>query len=123
MMSAELLEDFTPRTDRSAINPQVPYHKFVESEYEQGAGHCDVCGGGPDAEIHQKPVDQMARIADALDMIASDTSSLILMADNRHRVVNALERIADALERPYRMGAFWRAWDWVAHFFARFPAK
>ncbi len=56
--------------DRPPINPDLPHHEFVESEFEEGAGRCDRCGGGPLAQIHQKPVDQMARIADALERIA-----------------------------------------------------
>lgn len=87
-------ERYAPAPDRPAIHPAVGPHQFVESEFPEGAGHCDVCGGGPLAEIHN-PVDQMARIAEAL------------------------ERVADALERPYRLGAFWRMVDWFKHFFGR----
>jgi len=55
---------------RPGINLELGYHPFVESEFEQGKGYCDQCGGGPDADIHQKPVDQMERIADSLAVIA-----------------------------------------------------
>lgn len=56
---------------REAINNEVGPHAFVPSEFSTGAGFCDRCGGGPGAEIHQKPVDQLARIADALERIAN----------------------------------------------------
>jgi hypothetical protein len=48
---------------------EMPYHKFKPSEFPGGEGRCDFCGGGEGAEVHQKPVDQMARIADALEGI------------------------------------------------------
>jgi len=56
--------------DRPAINDGLPHHEFVPSEFAPGSGRCDTCGGGLLAPIHQKPVDQMARIADALERIA-----------------------------------------------------
>ena len=59
--------------DTQDVHPailEIPYHSFVESEFPEGRGRCDTCGGGEGAEIHQKPVDQMARIADALERIA-----------------------------------------------------
>jgi hypothetical protein len=59
-----------PSDDRPAINDGLPHHKFEPSEFAPESGRCDKCGGGPDAPIHQKPVDQVARIADALERIA-----------------------------------------------------
>ena len=56
--------------DRSPIHLEAGPHEYVESEFPEGKGRCDRCGGGPDAAIHQKPVDQMERIADALERIA-----------------------------------------------------
>ena len=56
--------------DRPPISDLMGPHAFVESEFEEGAGRCDKCGGGPDAEIHQEPVDNLKRIADALEEIA-----------------------------------------------------
>jgi hypothetical protein len=55
--------------DRPAINDGLPHHEFVPSEFAPDSGRCDKCGGGPLAPIHLKPVDQMARIADALEGI------------------------------------------------------
>ena len=49
---------------------EMPYHKFRVSEFDPDCGRCDQCGGGELAPEHQKPVDQMARIADALERIA-----------------------------------------------------
>ena len=54
--------------DRQAILPMEP-HFFVESEFPQGKGHCDLCGGGPLAAIHTH-VDPLERIAEALERIA-----------------------------------------------------
>ena len=70
--------------DRQAILPMQP-HDFVESEFPQGKGHCDLCGGGPLAAIHTH-VDPLERIATALEGLAP-----------------ALERIANILaigDRP-----------------------
>ena len=55
---------------RPAVNDALPPHGFLPSEFDPDCGRCDRCGGGPGAEIHQAPVDQMARIADALEEIA-----------------------------------------------------
>ena len=55
---------------RPPVNDAVPPHAFTESEFAPGCGRCDKCGGGPGAAIHQPAVDQMARIADALEEIA-----------------------------------------------------
>jgi hypothetical protein len=60
----------TTSDDRPAINDGLPYHEFLPSEFAPESGRCDKCGGGPDAPIHQKPVDQVARIAEALERIA-----------------------------------------------------
>ena len=56
--------------DRPAIFDGLGPHDFVESEFAPGSGRCDKCGGGRLASLHVKPVDQMARIADALERIA-----------------------------------------------------
>lgn len=53
--------------DRAAVNDMAGPHAFVPSEFAPESGRCDICGGGSLAAIHQKPVDQMARIADALE--------------------------------------------------------
>jgi hypothetical protein len=67
-------------SERRPYNPSRPaihdtgYHKFKESEFAEGKGYCDHCGGGPDAEVHQKPIDQseqLKRIADALERLVS----------------------------------------------------
>jgi hypothetical protein len=65
----ELSERPLPAKDRQPINNEMSYHPYVESEFPEGRGHCDQCGGGPDAALHVKPVDQMKRIADALELI------------------------------------------------------
>lgn len=57
--------------NRPPINDSMGFHEYKESEFPEGAGHCDLCGGGPEAQIHKRPVDQMARIADALERIAA----------------------------------------------------
>ena len=44
---------------------------FQFGYYDYQQGRCDRCGGGSLAKEHQKPVDQMARIADALERIAN----------------------------------------------------
>ena len=67
--------------DRPAVNDMVGPHAFIPSEFAPESGRCDICGGGSLAEIHQTPVDQVARIADALEGIQ-----------------DALERIAQAYE-------------------------
>ena len=79
-------------SDRPPINDLMGPHPFVESEFEEGAGRCDKCGGGPDAEIHQKPVDHLARVADALEALDSWAPAVA-------RIANALERIAETLKR------------------------
>ena len=73
------MENFT---DRAPINPAVGRHDFVLSEFSPKSGCCDVCGGSADAEIHQEPVDQVARIADALEAIlVQQTRMADLMAE------------------------------------------
>ena len=57
------------RADHPAIL-EMPYHAFTPSEFAPESGRCDKCGGSEGAAEHQKPVDQMARIADALERIA-----------------------------------------------------
>lgn len=72
-----MLSVMAPETEASelelshpAINDALGPHDFKPSEFAPESGRCDRCGGGPLAQIHQKPVDQMARIADALERIA-----------------------------------------------------
>jgi len=55
--------------DRPAVNQEAGYHEFVPSEFAPESGRCDRCGGGQMAAIHQAPVDNVARIADALEGI------------------------------------------------------
>jgi hypothetical protein len=65
--------------DRPPVNNELPYHPFQQSEFPEGRGRCDSCGGGPDAPIHQKPIDsaeQLKRIADALESIATSLECL-----------------------------------------------
>lgn len=62
--------------DRPAVNEMAGYHPFVPSEFAPESGRCDICGGGALAQIHQKPVDQMARIADALEGIFNQLDRL-----------------------------------------------
>jgi hypothetical protein len=97
----EALREFV--ADRPPIHKDAGRHDFVESEFATGVGRCDTCGGGPLAQIHQRPVDQTERAAMALELCAV-----------------ALERIADELERPNRVGAFWRWCDWLVNFFKGF---
>ncbi len=70
----ETVEREVPR-DRPPVDFTQAPHKFVESEFPAGKGRCDMCGGGPDAEIHQPRVDPgqvvMERIATALERIAA----------------------------------------------------
>jgi hypothetical protein len=68
---------------RQSILEDAQYHPFKESEFQQGKGYCDLCGGGPDASVHQKPVDQMARIADALERIANQLEAWSAGLDRR----------------------------------------
>lgn len=98
----EALREFVP--DRAPIHKDAGRHDFVESEFPGGAGRCDICGGGPLAEIHLRPIDQAERAAEAI-----------------FRCSQALERIADSLERPQKVGAFWRWCEWLINFFKGFP--
>lgn len=79
--------------DRAPIHDGLPYHEFQESEFAPGCGRCDKCGGGPAAAIHQAPVDQQKRIADALERIAAHLESI------RDHLEYSVERGALALER------------------------
>ena len=84
--------------DRPAIFDGLGPHDFVESEFAPGSGRCDKCGGGPLAPIHLKPVDQMARIADALERIADvmedaeQTAADRLGADSINNLVRGLTK-------------------------------
>lgn len=82
--------------DRPPINPTLGYHPYQESEFPEGAGHCDACGGGPLAEIHQKPVDQLARIADALESIAAHFAEDDVALYALKLRVESLEKVAHA---------------------------
>jgi hypothetical protein len=76
---------------------EMPYHKFIPSEFAPESGRCDICGGGEGAEEHQKPVDQMARIADALERIAdrlddiADVAQSVVGSDDDSRSLNIRE--------------------------------
>jgi hypothetical protein len=59
-----------PAADRPPIFAELGPHPYQESEFAHGRGHCDKCGGGPDAKIHNY-VDPQERIADALEKIAA----------------------------------------------------
>jgi hypothetical protein len=65
------LSERVAAVNRASMLEGIGYHPFVESEFAPGCGRCDTCGGGPLADVHQKPVDQMARVADALERIAA----------------------------------------------------
>lgn len=69
-MKPDRNESSSAPLDRAPTHEGAGYHEFVESEFAPGSGRCDKCGGGPVADIHQKPVDHMARVADALERIA-----------------------------------------------------
>jgi hypothetical protein len=60
------------RANREPIHLELPPHEFVDSEFEQGKGYCDKCGGGPGAEIHHplKRIEPIVRIAEALERLA-----------------------------------------------------
>ncbi len=80
-------ERLSPPADRPPILDAVPPHEFRESEFPEGKGHCDLCGGGPDAKIHHH-VDPMERIAAHLEQIRDDVQ----------RGATALEKIADLMD-------------------------
>ena len=97
-----MMPDLEPEADlvdlsfsRPAVNDALPPHDFVPSEFDPTCGRCDRCGGGPGAAIHQAPVDQMARIADALERIA------VAMEYAGERSALALERIAVREKGPF----------------------
>jgi hypothetical protein len=90
--------------DRAPVNDGLPHHEFVPSEFAPESGRCDTCGGGPDAPIHSKPVDQMARIADALERIAAHLEAIRDQGDYiGGRAALALERIAVGEKGPYAL--------------------
>ncbi len=65
----DLPERLQPASDRPPISDHMGPHPYQESEFPEGKGHCDLCGGGPDAKVHNY-VDPMERIAAALERIA-----------------------------------------------------
>jgi hypothetical protein len=83
---------------------EMPYHEFIPSEFAPDSGRCDKCGGGEGAPEHQKPVDQMVRIADALERIAAHLESVRDQAEYAlPRAALALERIAVGEKGPYTL--------------------
>ena len=66
--------------DRPPIFKELGPHDYQESEFPEGRGHCDLCGGGPEAKIHH-------------------------YVDPEERIAAALERIAGSLEAIYRDGS------------------
>jgi hypothetical protein len=96
LADAGIQDRMLPPADKPPVHSAVPPHDFVESEFPEGAGHCDICGGGPDAPIHHH-VDPLERIAAALDpeKLASYVDSIDgTLASG----VVALERLAMAAE-------------------------
>lgn len=87
--------------DRAPIHDGLPPHEFQKSEFAPGCGRCDKCGGGPAAAIHQAPVDQQKRIADALEEIAGALHRI----EDRFRAVTEVEDsgpMADAGKVAFR---------------------
>jgi hypothetical protein len=108
----ERAEAILDLANREPIHEALGPHKFVESEFEHGAGRCDKCGGGPAADIHKDPIDPVAvlqRIAAAVEGVGPLWG-----------VATALERIADEMEYKRRCGAFWRLYEWLRGFFYRY---
>lgn len=63
---------------RPPMNPQTGPHRFVLSEFPEGAalGYCDVCGGGELHSVHLGArVEPLAEIADALQRLAAVAES------------------------------------------------
>src|SRR5439155_184908 len=97
--------EFSPAAaDRAPIHAGAGKHDFVPSEFRPELGRCDICGGGPRAEIHQAPVDHLARIAEHMERLSCFVEVGAERWVQRDPAAVALERIADALERPYRVG-------------------
>lgn len=85
--------------DRPAVNEMAGPHSFIPSEFAPESGRCDICGGGSLAEIHQKPVDQMARIADALERFPEKWAENVDVLDGGSAQARLdMCRIADALD-------------------------
>ena len=80
------------QTDRPAIFIEGGPHDYVESEFAQGAGRCDKCGGGPDAAIHHW-VDPQERMAVALEEIAG------ALHHHPQGIVSLLERLVELFEK------------------------
>jgi hypothetical protein len=92
-------EPFDPPADKRPILETTP-HDYIESEFPEGRGRCDVCGGGPEAKIHNH-VDPLERIAIALESnlaflenVAERVAVVEHLADISHRVVQSLEELS-----------------------------
>jgi len=68
-MESETLDTCGAWLNRPPTHDAIGYHPYVESEFAPGSGRCDKCAGGPDAEIHHKPVEPLERIAAALERL------------------------------------------------------
>jgi hypothetical protein len=85
--------------DRPPVNDGLPHHEFVPSEFAPESGRCDTCGGGANSAIHSKPVDQMARIADALEGILEVLTQRNDWDAEKRESGDPLQEIAGALHR------------------------
>ena len=77
MPDPAIREPFETPADKRPILETTP-HDYIESEFPEGKGRCDVCGGGPEAKIHHF-VDPMERIASALENLAAIGSVMLGM--------------------------------------------
>ena len=89
--------------NRPPTHDTIGYHPYVESEFAPGSGRCDKCAGGPDADIHKKPVEtaeQLERVASALEELETAHEA------TAGTLLPCLERIAAALERLVQLREF-----------------
>jgi hypothetical protein len=86
--------------DKPPIFKELGPHDYVESEFETGSGHCDKCGGGPDAKIHHY-VDPMERIAEALEQLRNEAQQQTVAFE---RATMALEKIASCIQAGWLEG-------------------
>ena len=101
------IENSLAPLDRAPTHEGVGYHEFVESEFAPGSGRCDKCGGGPAADIHQKPLDHMARVADALEEIkGAHKLAYAQLLPAAQRIAFALEQIAMAISPKLRYASY-----------------